>query len=165
MACWTNDAAKRVAVLPRALRALALVAGAALLALMLLTVADVVLRYAFAAPFRGSIELTEFAMALIVFFGLGWCGWTGGHVAVDLFGKWLDRPAMFWLPALIDLAGGLLFALVAWRTLLYGLGRMGSHSNLMQLPHWPFLFAAALGSAMLALVLFAGAWRAARGPR
>jgi TRAP-type C4-dicarboxylate transport system permease small subunit len=38
-------------------------------------------------------------MALIVFLGIAYCGWTGGHIAVDVFEKWLDRPSLRFLPA------------------------------------------------------------------
>ncbi|MBM3609644.1 MAG: TRAP transporter small permease, partial [Alphaproteobacteria bacterium] len=95
-------------MLDRFLRGMALAAGGVLLLLTFLTVVDVVLRYFFNAPFRGSLELTEYAMALIVFFSLAYAGWTGAHIAVDLLEKWLDRPSLRFLPSLMAFAGAVL---------------------------------------------------------
>ena len=65
-------------------RFLAYAAGAALLWLMLLTVVAVVMRYVFNAPILGAQDISELSLAVVVFLGIPYCGWTGGHVAVDL---------------------------------------------------------------------------------
>lgn len=137
----------------RFLRLLALVAGICLLLLMAFTVIDVFLRYVFNAPLRSVYEFTEFMMALIVFLGLAYCGWTGGHIAVDLFAKWLDRPSLRFLPATLSFVGAALFALVAYRATLETIATIDQFSNLLRWPHYPFRFTAAFGSAMLAIVL------------
>ena len=87
----------------RFLRVLALIGGGVLLVLMGYTVLDVVLRYVFNAPFSGSLELTEFAMSMIVFLGIAYCGWTGGHVAVDILERPLDDPRLRFVPVLLTL--------------------------------------------------------------
>jgi len=150
----------------RLLRWMALGAGLILLALTVLTVVDVALRYFFNMPFRGSLEATEYAMALIVFLSLAWCGATGGHIAVDLLDRWLDRPSLRWLPALMSLAGGMLFAVIAWRVAVetvYGWNQVG---NMLRWPHWPFKLGSAFGALMFALVCLKQAlagWREAHG--
>ena len=148
----------------RLLRWMAMGAGIILLALTVFTVADVVMRYFFNRPFRGSLEATEYAMALIVFLSLAWCGATGGHIAVDLLDRVLNRPSLRWLPALMSLVGGVLFAVIAWRVAaeaIYGWKQIG---NMLRWPHWPFKLGAAFGALMFALVClqqaYAG-WRAA----
>lgn len=139
--------------LGRFLRYMGLASGTILMLLMLGTVADVVLRYIFNAPFSGSLELTEFAMSLIVWLSMAYCGWAGGHIAVDLLDKWLDRPALAWLPALLSLVGAAVFAVMAWQVMLETLDTMNKVSNMMRLPHYPFKLAVAFGAAMFALVL------------
>lgn len=146
----------------RFLRVLALGAGWVILALMLYTVADVVLRYVFNAPFSGSLETTEFAMSLIVFLGIAYCGWTGGHIAVDLFEKMLNRPSLRLLPVVISCAGGALFAIIAWRVTVETIGSLHQLSNMLRMPHYPFRFAVALCSAIFAVVMFVQAVGAAR---
>ena len=137
----------------RFLRLLALGAGVVLLLLMIFTVLDVFFRYFFNAPFRSVYEFTEYMMALIVFLGIAYCGWTGGHIAVDVFAKWLDRPILRFLPALLAFVGAALFALIAYRATLETLATFGQVSNLLRWPHYPFRFAVVLGSGLFAIVL------------
>jgi TRAP-type C4-dicarboxylate transport system permease small subunit len=146
----------------RFLRVLALAAGVVLLALMGVTVVDVVMRYVFNKPLASAWEFTEFSMTMIVFLGIAYCGWTGGHISVDLLEKWLDRPALRFLPALIAFTGALLFALVAYRATLETIATIEQVSNMLRWPHYPFRFTAAFGSAMLALVLFVQGVRSLR---
>ncbi len=137
----------------RVLRLMALGGGIVLMLLMGYTVLDVVLRYGFNRPFSGSLEITEFAMALIVFLGIAYCGITGGHVAVDILERPLQRPALRFVPVLLTLASALLFAAIAWLTAAEALTSMHRVSNMVRWPHWPFQLTVAIGSAMYAIVL------------
>jgi len=136
------------------LRLLALIGGWVIVALMVYTVADVILRYAFNLPFSGSIEVTEFAMAAIVFLGIAWCGWLGGHVAVDILERPLEDPRLRFVPIILTFISGVLFLAIAWLTIDEALATMSRVSNMMRWPHYPFQFIVALGSAMYAIVLF-----------
>lgn len=154
-------------MLDRTLRALALGAGAVLLALLALVLFDVVMRYALRLPFLGAYEFTELAMVLIVFLALPYCAATGGHVAVDLLAPVLDRPGLRWIAVLVHLAGAALLVVIAWRTVLHALGSAarGEATNMMKVPHAPFELVAAASVAIFAAVLIAQAWRAARRRR
>lgn len=151
--------------LGRVLRWMALAAGWILMAVMLGTVVDVIMRYVFNAPFRGSLEVTEFSLSLIVWLSMAYCGWTGGHIAVDLFEKWLDRPWLRWLPALLSLAGAAVFAVMAYQVVRETLDTLPKVSNMMRLPHYPFKLAVAFGAAMFALVLATEAVSTFKGGR
>jgi len=144
------------------LRLLALIGGWVIVALMVYTVADVILRYIFNRPFSGSIEVTEFAMSAIVFLGIAWCGWLGGHVAVDILERPLENPRLRFVPVVLTFVSGLLFVAIAWLTVDEALATMGRVSNMMRWPHYPFQFIVALGSAMYAVVLFIQAFRMLR---
>jgi TRAP-type C4-dicarboxylate transport system permease small subunit len=137
----------------RALRALALASGFILLFVMVYTVADVVMRYLFNRPFSGSVEVTEFAMALIIFLALPYTGFMGAHISVDLFEKYLDRPALRLLPSILAFIGAALFALIAWRVVLEAVATLNQTSNMLRMPHSPFRFAVALCCMLFALVL------------
>lgn len=137
----------------RVLRGMTLVAGVVLFGLMLYTVLDVVFRYGFNKPFASSVEVTEFAMAIIVFLGLAYCGWTGGHVAVDILEQPLEDPRLRFIPVLLTFVGALLFAAIAWLTAEEALSTMHRVSNMLKWPHYPFMLAVALGSALFSAVL------------
>jgi TRAP-type transport system small permease protein len=135
------------------LRLRALAGGWVLMALMIYTVVDVVLRYVFNHPFRGSLEVTEFSMALIVFLGIAYCGWVGSHVAVDIFERPLENPRLRFVPVILTLVSAALFAAIAWLTAADAINASHRISNMMRWPHWPFQTIVALGSAMYAVVL------------
>ena len=145
----------------RLLRTLALCGGAVLLGLMGLIAFDVVMRYVLRLPFLGAYEMTELAMALIVFLGLPFCAATGGHVSVDVLGEALERPALRWTAPLIHLAGAALLALMAWQAALFALGSKsrGEATNMLRIETWPFELLTAASMALFALVLVRQAWR------
>jgi TRAP-type C4-dicarboxylate transport system permease small subunit len=147
------------------LRVLALAGGWVLMLLMGYTVLDVVLRYVFNQPFSGSLELTEFAMSAIVFLGIAYCGWVGGHVAVDILERPLENPRMRFVNVLLPLIGAVLFAAIAYLSAVEALTSMHRVSNMMRWPHWPFQLTVAFGSAMYAIVLLIQTVQAARPKR
>jgi TRAP-type C4-dicarboxylate transport system permease small subunit len=144
------------------LRMLALLGGWVVVGLMVYTVADVILRYLFNRPFSGSIEITEFAMAAIVFLGIAYCGWVGGHVAVDILERPLENPRLRFVPAALTFISGVLFAAIAYLTAEEALSTMSRVSNMMRWPHYPFQLIVALGAAMYAIVLFVQSLRMLR---
>ena len=148
----------------RTLRAFALGGGAGLLGLMGLVAFDVVMRYVLRLPFLGAYEMTELAMALIVFLGLPYCAATGGHVAVDVFSPVLDRPGLRWVAAAIHLAGAALTAVMGWQAALYALGSRsrGEATNMLKIDLWPFEMLTAASMALFTAVLLLQAWRALR---
>jgi TRAP-type C4-dicarboxylate transport system permease small subunit len=148
----------------RVLRVLALGGGVVLLGLMGLVAFDVVMRYVLRIPFLGAYEMTEIAMALIVFLGLPYCAATGGHVAVDVFGPLLERPAMRWPNAALHLAGAALTALMAWQAVLYALDSRsrGEATNMLKIDLFPFQLVGAASMALFSFVLLVQAWRTIR---
>lgn len=148
----------------RVLRVLALGGGVVLLGLMGLVAFDVVMRYVLRIPFLGAYEMTELAMALIVFLGLPYCAATGGHVAVDVLGPVLDRPALRWLNALLPLAGAVLTGVMAWQSVRYALDSRsrGEATNMLGIGLFPFQLVGALSLALFCAVLLHQAWKALR---
>ena len=148
----------------RVLRVLALGGGVVLLGLMGLVAFDVVMRYVLRIPFLGAYEMTELAMALIVFLGLPYCAATGGHVAVDVLGPVLERPALRWLNALLPLAGAVLTGVMAWQSVLYALDSRsrGEATNMLGIDLFPFQLVGAASMALFSVVLIVQAWKPLR---
>jgi len=82
------------------------IAAAVLFALVMLTCSDVVGRYFFGNAINGSTEMTEIALAIIVFAEMPVITWRGGHVVVDL----LDRYMNYWLVKTLSLLSVILVA-------------------------------------------------------
>ncbi len=79
------------AVLPPLMRIAEFVAALLLFAMMMLTFADVVGRYVFAAPIFGAAEMNQFLLAMSVFAGLCLINARDEHITVELFDVQLDR--------------------------------------------------------------------------
>lgn len=148
-------------MLERILRALALCGGVVLMGLMGLIAFDVVMRYVLRLPFLGAYELTELAMVLIVFLGLPYCAITDGHVAVDAFDAWLNRPAFRWLHGVVALVGAALLAVMSWETVRYALRgkERGEATNMLKIDLFPFELVAAASLALFCAVLLYQAWK------
>ena len=132
--------------------------------LMGLIAFDVLMRYGLRLPFLGAYEMTELAMALIVFLALPYCAATDGHVAVDVLGRWLDRPAFRWLNVLVPLAGAALTGVMAWESIGYAFESRsrGDATNMMKIDLFPFQLAAGVSLALFCAVLLQHAWKAVR---
>ena len=90
------------------------VAGVALAAMMLLTVADVVLRALLNRPLRGTLEIVELLLACTFFLALPASFLRDDHIVVDV----IDGLAARQVPRLRRFAGALgvlLMALMAWQ--------------------------------------------------
>lgn len=145
-------------------RMLAIGSGIMLLCLMVLTVVAVTLRK-FNNPIFGAQDLSESGLVVVVFFAMAYSGWTGGHIAVDLIGGFVKPRTLERMDAVTRAVSGGFFLIVTWQSIKQGLDALeyGDGFNLLPIPHYPFFFIIAFGSAVFALILFVLAVRAARG--
>jgi TRAP-type C4-dicarboxylate transport system permease small subunit len=134
---------------------LGIVAIGVLVAMMLFTVLDVVLRAFFNRPIRGDVELIEVGMVCTSFLGLAWCAMKGMHIKVDLVVSFLPTR----VKGIIDIFGYLLgvgiCALLAWQGFLEGIAnlKMNNVSATLEFPIFPFYWVVALGFAALCLAI------------
>jgi TRAP-type C4-dicarboxylate transport system permease small subunit len=135
-------------------RLLFLIAGTAIVLMMLLTCADVLLRF-IRRPIPGTYELVCFLGAVAVAFAMAHTTVERGHVAVELIVNRLPN----WIQGLIGFFTGtfgfILFALIAWRAVLYGnsLRATGEVSLTLMLPFYPFVYGIGFSAAAVCLVL------------
>lgn len=144
---------RRLAWLTRSLNALS---AAAVMAMMLLTCADIVLRL-MRRPITGTYELMGFLAALFASFALAQTSVDKGHIAVDFLVMRLSRRAQRIIDAINDGVCIGLFALVTRQCVVYGaeLRASGEVSMTLQLPVYPVVYGIGAGCAVLCLVLAA----------
>jgi TRAP-type C4-dicarboxylate transport system permease small subunit len=136
-------------------RPAALTGGVILVAAMLLTVLDVVLRHTLNAPLRGIFELTELAMAGIAFLGLAHAQHLGEHITIDLLYERLPPAGRRALDRLSRLVSLVVAGAITWQLLGY-LGRMrasGEVTGVLGLPVYPAVGLAGAGFGLFALAL------------
>ena len=131
-----------------------IIAAGFLFILMLFTCSDVLLRYLFNKPILGSIEITEFIMAIIVSFSLANCALQKGHVRVDLLGSRLSERAQIVMNSLAYFAFLGLFALITWRIVPRAMEMMEFNQVglISRIPVPPFVLLVAVGTAVLCIV-------------
>ena len=130
------------------------VAGGALVAMMLLTVGNMLLRAVY-VPFGFTAEVVGWLAALVAAFALGYTQINRGHVAVDIFLVRLRQRAQVIIDAIMSFISMALFALIAWRTaeLASRVWEIGLVSATLKVTFFPLIYAVALGCAFLCLVL------------
>lgn len=135
-------------------RTLGWLAGIALIAMMLFTVADVVLR-GIGRPVAGSFEIIGWLSAAAMTLALGYTQLHKGHVAIDLLTRGLPPRARAAVDVAVGLLGLLLFiAVTAFLVRHAGdLHATGSRSETLKVAVYPWVYIGAAGAAGLALQL------------
>ena len=132
-------------------RALLVLSGAAVMALMLLATGNVVLRF-FSIPYRGTYEVVSFLGAIGVAFALSATQRSKGHIVVDILSSRYPAPARRAVDALSSLISAAFFGVVAWQVIRWGTRIMasGEVSETLKMAYYPFVFGVAAGFGLLA---------------
>jgi TRAP-type C4-dicarboxylate transport system permease small subunit len=130
--------------------------GASIMAgLMVLTVADVVLRAIFNAPILGSFEITELALVPIAFLAMSFAAAKRVHVRVDLIVGKLPQRLLARFDSVTCCLSLIITAFLAWYTIpqtLY-IMRLGMRTDMLKIPIYPLYFVVAFGFFLLFFVL------------
>ena len=143
------------ALLRRAIGIASAISLLALVAMTFVTVADVVGRYLFNRPLSGALELSELLMVFLVFGAFAVTERRGGHVDIDVVVNWLPprgRALSESFAALLSLS---FWGAITWRTALHAqnVRAAGETTPNLGLPIAPFVWMAALGTALFTLAL------------
>jgi len=135
-------------------RWLAVVAGFSLVAMVVVTVGEMVLRM-FGSPMAGTVETIGWLAAVTTAFALGYTQVHQGHVSIDLFTSRLGSRSQFVLSMLVNLTSAALFVIVTWNVFRYAgvLRETGSLSETMKVIVYPWVYLVSLGCAGLTLAL------------
>ena len=145
-------------------RILGIIAIVILVAMMLFTVVNVVMRAFFNRPIPGDVELIEVAMVCTGFLGLAWCAIREKHIRVDLLVQYFPKRVQ----GVIDSIGyiGALGAsiIISWQSINEGLANkeMETATASLDIPVYPFYWVTALGYGILCFALLVLIVRAVR---
>jgi TRAP-type C4-dicarboxylate transport system permease small subunit len=89
-------------------------ASAVLLAMMLLTVVDVVARYIFSRPVRGAFEVTELMLVVLIFAGLPLVSFGDEHAVMDFIDRGLGPRGQRVLLRAVDVTSAAFMFLLTW---------------------------------------------------
>jgi TRAP-type C4-dicarboxylate transport system permease small subunit len=130
------------------------VAAGAVTAMMLVTVADVILRL-FRQPITGTYEIVGLLGAVFASFSLAQTSMEKGHIAVDVLIQKLPVRLQAAADVINHLICLILFSTITWQCIGYArdLKAYGEVSMTLQVPIYPFIYGIAVGCGMLCVVL------------
>jgi len=139
------------------------IAGAGLVAMLVLVVADVIAAKSFKWPIPGGIEMVGFLGVVVVAFSVAQTQVLRGHIEVAFLVARFPRAARKAIGSIVYAFGMVLFALLAWKS--YGFGQTlqasGEVSMTQEIPFYPFVYGIAFCCISVFLVLLVQLLRAA----
>jgi len=135
-------------------RFLNIIAGISLTFLMLLTISDVILRF-FRMPIVGTYELVAFAGAVVIGFSLPLTSWLRAHIFVDFAILKFPRNVRDAFNIVTRCMVLILFVLIGWNLLKYGLDlqRSGEVSPTLHIPFYPVAYGIGIACFVQCLVM------------
>lgn len=146
-------------------RILGLISAIPVAVIVTLTFIDVFARYMFAAPVRGSVEIIEYAMALVIFTALPLVTRHRQHVSVGLFAGQRQSGARRLRLTLCDVLSSIALAVLTWRLGVQAMDDWvnGTASVVLGLPQAPLTFALTLLAGTSTVSMLMLAWQSLTG--
>ena len=125
-------------------------------AMMVVIVVGVFMRYVFNSPIRGERDLTIIGFSIIVFLPMALCAFRKGHVSIDALTNKLSKGARSGLEVVILLITTATMSLLTWQLFVLAYRYLTSMqtTKVLSIPMYPFVYLAALGILMMTLVYF-----------
>ncbi|HPP86670.1 MAG TPA: TRAP transporter small permease [bacterium] len=122
------------------------IAGAAIFFMMLITVADVIMRR-FRYPLLGAYELVSFFGAISITFALSYTTLQKGHISVNLLTRLLPDISQKLIAILTNILSLIFLYYLANQLFLYAgrLATKGEVSLTLKLPYYYFIYAMSIG--------------------
>jgi TRAP-type transport system small permease protein len=141
--------------LQRANTVLATLAGLTMVALLGWTVVDILGRSMFSRPLRGTVELTELAVVVLVYLGLARTEDRDAHISADLLFVRLSPTGQLLSRIFAGVVASVVITAMTWRLYDYGnqLDAGGYTTGILRLPMYPVALLAVLGSAAFGLAV------------
>jgi TRAP-type C4-dicarboxylate transport system permease small subunit len=133
---------------------LGVVASAILLAMMFLTVVDVVARYLFNRPLRGAFEVTELMLLVLIFAGLPLVSFSDEHATMDFIDRLLGPRSQRWLEAVVQLVNAAFMFLLTWLVWLKADRIWGyrDSTDVLRIVYGPFVYFMAVTLGLAGLI-------------
>ena len=130
------------------------ISSIALVSIMVLTVADVVLRI-FKRPITGTYEIVGLLGAIVIGFGIPITSWIRGHIYVDFLTQKLPQERRNIVNIFTRLLGIGLFFVAGWNLIIVGMDlyHTGEVTLTRQLPFYPVAYGLALSCFVQCFVL------------
>lgn len=123
-----------------------------LIPLMLLTTGEVIGRNLFNRPIAGTVELSEYLLAVFILLGVAYTQQVKGHVAVSVFVSRLPFRGQMVLNVVATLLSLFILGLLTWQGLIVGMEEK-TVSDMLRVPQYPFRLLVAVAAFFTCLEL------------
>jgi TRAP-type C4-dicarboxylate transport system permease small subunit len=133
---------------------LGVAASAILLAMMMLTVVDVVGRYGFNRPVRGAFEVTELMLLVLIFAGLPLVSFSDEHAVMDFIDRLLGARGQRAVRQAIQVVCAVFMFGLAWTVWLKA-DRIWAYrdaTDVLRILYGPFVYFMAVACALAGLI-------------
>jgi TRAP-type C4-dicarboxylate transport system permease small subunit len=123
-----------------------------LIPLMILTAGDVVGRDVFNHPIPGTVELSQYMLAVFILLGLAYAQQAKAHVGVSVITSRLPHRAQLTLRVVATLLCLLISCILVWQGWVIGIEEK-TVSDMLRIPQYPFRLMVAVAALSLCLEL------------
>ena len=123
-----------------------------LIPLMLITAADVVARDVFNHPIPGTVELSQYMLAVFILLGLAYTQQVKAHVAVSLFTSRLSPSIQLIFNIITTLFCLFISGILVWQGWAVGIEEK-TVSDMLRMPQFPFRLLVAIAAFLICLEL------------
>jgi TRAP-type C4-dicarboxylate transport system permease small subunit len=122
------------------------IASAALVTMMLLSCADILMRYLFSKPITGTYDLVSLMGAVLASFAMPYTMLKKGHVAVEILINSLSEGKRLIIETFTHLLGISLFLVLVWQAILLSrdMKAAGEVTPTLLLPFYPIVYCMAV---------------------
>jgi TRAP-type C4-dicarboxylate transport system permease small subunit len=133
-------------------RFIAGVSGFFLIPLMIITAADVVGRDVFNRPIPGTVELSQYMLAVFILLGFSYAHQVKAHVAVSIFTSRLPHRVHLILNIITTLLCVFISCVLIWQGWVVGIEEKAV-SDMLRVPQYPFRLLVAIAAFLMCLEL------------
>ncbi len=123
-----------------------------LIPLMLITAVDVVARDVFNHPIPGTVELSQYMLAVFILLGLAYTQQVKAHVAVSLFTSRLPPYTQFIFNIVASLLCLFITCIITWQGWMVGIEEK-TVSDMLRVPQYPFRLLIAIAAFLMGFEL------------
>ena len=146
---WFETVKKRIRQVNRFIAG---VGACFLIPLMIITAGDVVSRDVFNHPIPGTVELSQYMLAVFILLGLAYAQQVKAHVGVSVITSRLPRHAQFILRIISALLCLFISGILVWQGWVIGIEEK-TVSDMLRVPQYPFRLIVAVAAFLMCLEL------------
>ena len=120
-----------------------------LVAIMLITIAQVLMRSIFSIPFVGIEELSRYLFISFIFLGLSYYNRIDGHIKLEGLQKNLPLKVKRIIGIIIHVSSVIVFGIITFSAIYTSLTNYNSTTQTLAIPFWLFFLPTIVGFALL----------------